>query len=192
MNENLYAIQYRLSQNDTRALKELYDHFGNKLLQLANAIVHSREMAEEIVEDVFIKIWEKRGDFMYVENLKWYLYVTAKNISCNYLRKYGNKKILSLEEVSLPQFQIDVTPEDLMMTGEIIARINRAINDLPPKCRLIFKLVKEDKLKYKEVAALLNISAKTVENQIGIALKKLYAATYFQIPAASKSLIFDR
>jgi len=71
---------------------------------------------------------------------------------------------------------IDATPEDLMISGEMLQGINRAINELPPQCRLVFKLVKEDGLKYREVAELLHLSLKTVENQMGIALKKIHSS----------------
>ena len=166
-------LQSRIYTGDTQALKKLYDCFGHKLLQLSTAIVHTREMAEEVVEDVFIQVWSKRKTLDQVHNLKWYLYATTRNISLNYLRKYTNKKTLHLDEVYLPEYLVSSTPEDLLISSEMMQRINNAINGLPSQCRLIFKLVKEDGLKYREVAALLNISLKTVENQVGIALKKL-------------------
>jgi RNA polymerase sigma factor (sigma-70 family) len=72
-----------------------------------------------------------------------------------------------------------------MISGEAIQRINIAINELPPKCRLVFKLVKEDGLKYREVAELLQISLKTVENQIGIALKKIHSTINVHLPQPS-------
>ena len=71
----------------------------------------------------------------------------------------------------------------MLISVEIIQRINKAINDLPPKCRLIFKLVKEDGLKYKEVAELLHLNLKTVENQLGIALKKIHQAVRLHLHA---------
>lgn len=155
---DIIYLQNRIANGDTGALKELYDHFSSHLLELACAIIRSKEMAEEIVEDVFIKVWERRNKLSGIENLQWYLYVVTRNISLNYLHKTYGKTHLNLEEISLPYYEVAPSPEDIMISGEIIKKINFAINDLPPKCRLIFKLIKEDGLKYREVAALLNFN----------------------------------
>jgi RNA polymerase sigma-70 factor (ECF subfamily) len=68
-----------------------------------------------------------------------------------------------------------------MLTAEMMNRVQKAVNDLPPRCQLIFKLVKEDGLKYREVADLLHVSVKTVENQMAIAIKKIGLAIHFDI-----------
>jgi RNA polymerase sigma-70 factor (family 1) len=179
---DLLDIQNRIADDDHEALQTLYEHYHKRLLHLSYAIVRSKETAEEVVGDVFIQVWRKRSRIRTVENFRFYLYVMTKNISRSYLRKYGNKKHVSLDEVALPFYQIDATPEELMITGEAIQRINRAINDLPPKCRLVFKLVKEDGLKYREVAELLHITLKTVENQMGIAIKKIHQSLKLFLP----------
>jgi RNA polymerase sigma-70 factor (ECF subfamily) len=176
MLNSLADIQNRLGCNDQAALKLLYDQFSNKLFQFAFAIIHSKEVAEEIVEDVFIRVWQKRARIAKVENLTWYLYITTRNISFNYHRKFSKVKYINLDEITLPFYQLDCDPEQLMISTELLQHINRAINELPPRCRLIFKLVKEDGLKYRQVADLLGLSAKTVENQMGIALKLMHRA----------------
>lgn len=174
MHNDISELQHRIHTGDTQAFKKLYDCFGPQLLQLAIAMVHTKEMAEEIVEDVFIQVWTKKGHLNQVSNLKGYLYTTTRNIALNYLRKYAGKKTFRLEDLYVPEYQVSHTPEDQLISNDMIRRINIAISQLPPQCRLIFKLVKEDSLKYREVAALLNVSVKTVENQVGIALKKLH------------------
>jgi RNA polymerase sigma-19 factor, ECF subfamily len=183
----IQQLQQCLAENDETALKDLYDAFADKLFRFAYAIVHSKETSEEIIEDVFIKIWQKRSHIATIENLAFYLFVTTRNISCNYLRKYNRKKDICLDELSLPYYYVNVSPEDLLITSETLQGINKAINELPSQCRIIFKLVKEDGLKYKDVAALLNLNIKTVENQMGIALKKLHASIELLLPAAKKS-----
>jgi RNA polymerase sigma-70 factor (ECF subfamily) len=179
---DLQDIQQRISDDDQEALQTLYNHYNKRLFQLAYAIVRSKETAEEVVGDVFIQVWRKRVRIRSLENFSFYLYVMTKNISRSYLRRYGHKRHIDLEEVALPFYQIDATPEDLMISGEALQRINKAINDLPPKCRLIFKLVKEDGLKYREVAELLHLNLKTVENQMGIAIKKIHSSLQFYLP----------
>lgn len=169
-------IQFRLRNDDEYALQELFNFYSSRLFHLAYAITHSRELAEEIVEDVFIQVWSKRIKISTLDNVTWYLYVTTKNISCNYLRKYKKVKHVDLDNLSTLHFKVDSSPEDLMVSKETLQRINNTINELPARCRIIFKLVKEDGLKYREAAILLNLSEKTVENQMGIALKKIHAA----------------
>jgi RNA polymerase sigma-70 factor (ECF subfamily) len=182
-----YDLQIMLADGDSTALKALYNRYGRKLLQLAFAIVRSKEMAEEVVEDVFIKVWKKREQLRKIENFTFYLYVMTKNSSRDYLRKYGNRKMINLDDVALPYYRLDTTPEDLMISEEVIHQINKAINELPTKCRLIFKLVKEDGLKYREVAELLHLSRKTVENQVGIALKKIHSVVDINSPSTVRS-----
>jgi RNA polymerase sigma-70 factor (family 1) len=179
---DLRDIQFRLVSDDQLALRQLYDCFSPGLYQFSFSIIHSREMAEEIVEDVFVQIWNKRSQIGKVDNLSFYLYITARNISISYLRKYRNKKHVSFENVEVPFYRIDISPEDILISRETIGRINDSINKLPSQCRLVFKLVKEDGMKYREVAELLNISIKTVENQVGIALKKIHAAVAIYLP----------
>lgn len=178
--------QHRVAESDEAALKELHGHFCNRLFQLAMTIVRSRPMAEEIVEDVFIKIWEQRMQLSAIENLSSYLYILARNISLDYLRKASGKTFYNIEESSLPLLLAEANPEELMISAEIIKKINLAINELPPKCRLIFKLVKVDGLKHREVAGLLNLSVKTVESQMAIALKRLHSSILLYLPAHPK------
>lgn len=179
MHNDIPELQKRIYGGDTAAFNELYNCFCTPLLQLALAIVHNREMAEEIVADVFIAVWKKKEALYHAHNLKWYLYAATRNIALNYLRKYAHKKTLQLDEASLLEYEIN--PEVQFISNEMMQHINKAIHELPPQCRLIFKLVKEDGLKYREVAMLLNISIKTVENQVGIALKKLTKMKAFLI-----------
>lgn len=179
MCDDIPELQNRIYSGDTQAFKELYDCYCTPLLHLALAIVYNREMAEEIVADVFIAVWRKRKGLHQVNNLKWYLYAATRNIALNYLRKYAHKKTLHLDEAHLLEYEIN--PEAQLISNEMMRHINMAISELPPQCRVIFKLVKEDGLKYREVAVLLNISIKTVENQVGIALKKLTKIKAFLI-----------
>ena len=87
----------------------------------------------------------------------------------------------SLDEVLVELKSIHFDPEQLMITAEMVKRIHQAIQQLPPKCRLIFKLVKEDGLKYREVAELLHLSVKTIEAQMAIALRRIGKCMHFEI-----------
>ncbi len=166
--------------DDQSAYRELYVLFFKSLQQFAISFVRSPETAEEIVSDVFIKVWKKRAGLSRIHNLKLYLFISTKNCSLNYLRT-RKKTLLQPEQYFVQLQSIYFNPEKLMLTAEMMNRVQKAINDLPPRCQLIFKLIKEDGLKYREVAELLNLSMKTIENQMAIAIRKIGLAIHFDI-----------
>lgn len=186
LHDQIKHLQTRIATGDQSALKQLHALLSGPLFQLSAAILRSRQIAEEVVEDVFIKVWEQREQLGELNNLRAYLYVLAKNLSVDHLRKISGKRVYTLEDVNVPVLTVQSNPEDLMISREIIKKINLAINELPPKCKLIFKLVKIDGLRHKEVAEILNISLKTVESQMSIALKKLHYAVQMYIPVHSR------
>jgi RNA polymerase sigma-70 factor (family 1) len=175
-------LQYRIARlDDQQAYRELYTSLYSYLFGFAKTIVQSRESAEEVVSDVFIKLWERRKELEKIENLKVYLYVATRNIAFNYLDKQKRNSTNSIDDVEAEFTSIDFDPEQLLITADMLALIQKAIDQLPPKCKVIFKLAKEDGLKYREVAEVLNISVKTVENQLAIALYKIGTAVSFDI-----------
>lgn len=171
--------------DDAIAYKELFSLYHSKLIHFSSLITHSRESAEEVVSDVFLKIWHNRSTLTRVENFHLYIYIITKNLSINCSLKQKRNKSFSLDDTVVEFKSIYLDPEQLMITGEMYKRILTAISELPPKCQLIFKLIKEDGLKYREVAALLDISLKTVENQMTIALKRIGKSVKFEISGIS-------
>jgi RNA polymerase sigma-70 factor (family 1) len=175
--QEVRELQIKISQNaDQHAYAQLYIAYMPYLLKFAHSIIKNKELAEEIVSDVFIKIWQNRTDIEKIENFKLYLYVGTKNTALNYLSRHFRKNVISLEEMSLNIQPGPYNPEQLLITSEAVKKINAEIQRLPPRCRLIFKLAKEDRLRYNEIASLLNISVKTIDSQMAIALKKISSA----------------
>lgn len=159
--------------DDMKAYRNLCDLFYHRLYRTAYTFIKSKEPAEEIVSDVFIKVWQMRVKLAEVDNLNVYLYTVTKNLCLKYITRQYKNPVTSLDEISF-ETTIDFnTPEELCISSDIMKRIRTALNELPPKCRLILQLVKEDGLRYKEVATILNISELTVRNQLAIAVKKL-------------------
>ncbi len=169
--------QHRIAVSDDEdAFLHLYRHFKPRLEKFAYSICHVKEDAEEIVEDVFVRLWVKRKTLDQVQNLKLYLYVATRNFSLNYLRVNQRNAHLVIDDLRVEIQDITPDPEQLMSNAERITQINYAIGELPNRCKVIFKLVKEDGLKQREVAELLHLSPKTVENQLAIAIKRLALA----------------
>jgi len=167
--------------NDANAYKELFLHYHKRLLNFSVTITHSKESAEEVVSDVFLKLWINRSTLTTIENFHLYIYIVTKNLSINRALKEKKEQSFSLDEAVVNTKNIYFDPEQLMITSEMQKRIWLAIETLPPKCQLIFKLIREDGLKYKEVAELLNLSVKTIENQMTIALKRISESIRFDL-----------
>ncbi|HET7115217.1 MAG TPA: RNA polymerase sigma-70 factor [Hanamia sp.] len=166
----LQKIQY---DDDQQAFKQFYQLLFFRLYQFAYTYVHSKENAEEVVNDVFLTLWQKRKTLNSISNINVYLYVAVKNVSLNYLRKNTQTISLSMDDLTVHHIHLVPNPESVLISRELQLRIRQAIDQLPPRCKIIFKLIKEDKLSYKEVATILKISVKTVDTQLYIALKKL-------------------
>jgi len=159
--------------SDQQAFKELYLAYFDRLFKFAFSILHSTEFAEEAVNDVFLNIWQKRSNLRNINNLKNYLFISTKNTSFNYLSKFRKERNSSLDDV-LVRFETDeLTPETAYFTAEIRNEIEQAINQLPPKTKLVFQMAKVEGMKYKEIAEILNISVNTIDNHIATAIKKL-------------------
>jgi len=129
-----------------------------------------RIMIEEVVQDVFIKLWEERNTLR-IESVKTYLYKSARNRMLNYIRDEKRRNLLLEQWVKHEMEQKQ--GKECFDIDEFSQRVQNAIDALPDKCRTIFNLSKTEKLTYKQIAEHLNISVKTVESQMGIALRKI-------------------
>ncbi|MEO5892048.1 MAG: sigma-70 family RNA polymerase sigma factor [Ferruginibacter sp.] len=170
----LQELQQRIADfEDEVSYKKLFFHFFLPLKSFAFSIIKSKELAEEVVSDILIEIWAKRKQLAEIEDLKMYLYVSVKNASLRKLQQTKKSMVLSLDEVNVEFASAYENGEAILLTQELAEKIDIAIQQLPQRCKLIFKLAKEDRLKYKEIAVLLNISVKTIDHQVSIALKKI-------------------
>jgi RNA polymerase sigma-70 factor (family 1) len=167
----------RIAAGDQAAFQQIYTGFYKRLYQFALAIVKTRETAEEIVEDVFVRIWQKRQDISSIRNLRVYLYTATKNASLNYLSRKARASVTEpFDHIHVELSETALTPEQIMITTEIHQKILRTVEALPPRCKMIFKLVREDGLQYKEIAEILNISVNTIDAQMAIAVKRITLA----------------
>lgn len=176
--QNELQIQYWVEQvalfNDQAAYEKIFLHFYDGLYTLARSFVKDEQIAEEIVSDSFINLWKNRMRLLEIENLKVYLYVSVKNLSIRFLSRNRSQPDFSLNDIFLPQMADScLNPEDILISKSMLATLRKTIEELPPRCKLIFKLVREDGLKYKEIAQILNLSVKTIDAQMAIATKRI-------------------
>ncbi|MDR3694847.1 RNA polymerase sigma-70 factor [Mucilaginibacter sp.] len=158
--------------NSRTSFKRLYLLYYNKLFSLAKSLVKFDEAAEEITDDVFLNLWTNRSSLTSINNFTYYCYTAVKNKSLTHLSKPQIKRI-ELEDVGFEINDTSANAEDLLIAEDLSRIINHSLSKLPEQCRLVFKLLREDGLKYREVAELLDISVKTVEYHMGNALKRL-------------------
>jgi len=174
---HIKSLQERVAlYEDMQAYHALYNLFFSNLHRFCFSFVKSSEAAEEIVSDVFIKLWQIRNKLPEIENLKVYLYQIAKNFCLNYITRHFKNPVASLDEMDLETMISLDNPEELCISADIINTIQQTIRQLPPQCRLIFQMVKEDGMAYREVADILQISVLTVRNQVAIATRKVAEA----------------
>lgn len=177
--------------NDMAAYKQLFFILEPALTGFIKALAGSAEVAEELYSDLFMKIWNRRNILPLPDNPRNYIYTIARNLALDHLKIHHLRQNNVWEETALLELRDHAqTPEERVISGEMVRKIEQAINVLPARCRLIFKMVKEDGFKYREVAELLGISVNTVEVQMCIALKKVAASVKFMtgpLPASPMS-----
>lgn len=171
------AILQRIAQDDESAYASLFQQFYVQLCRFSLKYVREEAISEEIVQEVFLTLWEKRNDLAIHSSLKAYLFQSVKNSSLNYLNSRFAKQDFQRDYFDQEELPVNDTQEALTYE-ELQKIVQEAINQLPTKCRTIYSLSRNTGMSYKEIAEELGISIKTVENQMGIALKKL--RTYLQ------------
>lgn len=176
-NEQIRILFDRVCRDEEmQAYKALYSLLCSRLIHFSASIVYSYHLAEEIVSDVFVMLWQKRRQLQHVKNPLVYLYVSTKNLSLNSLQQQKKHRHATLDMLDVNALTILPDAEHNLVSAEVSLKIEQAICSLPARCQLIFRLVKLDGLKYNEVATLLDISPKTVDAQLAIAVKKISQA----------------
>jgi len=153
---------------DRKGFEQLFRQYFPPLMAFAKKILTDEDDAREVVHRVFINLWEKRDEIDATTSLRSYLFTSVHNRSLNMVR---DRKKFSSEEMPDVAGEVDVGAQIEAM--ELEEKIREAITALPEKCRQVFELNRFEGLKYSEIAAQLNISIKTVENQMSRALRIL-------------------
>lgn len=159
-----------LKEGEETAFEMIFKSHYQALCNYAFTFLHDRDEAEEIVQSTFLNIWEKRKVIEVQTSLKSYLFRAVRNTCLNVLKHAKIRQHHATETVALTNPGHEDVTEQVHAT-ELEAKIANAMEALPEQCRLIFKMSRFEELKYAEIAEHLNLSVKTVENQMGKALK---------------------
>ncbi len=152
------------------AFKELYDGYKNRLYGYALTITHSPHAAEEITQELFIKLWTCRESLHKIADIEHYIFAMARNRTLNYIRKAANDERL-LHKLKEAMASESNEVEEQVITHDYEAIVEEALNQLSPQRSLVFKLSRYQGLKMEEIAQQLNLSRNTVKNHLVAALR---------------------
>lgn len=159
-------------QDSQTAFRDFYNMTYDRLFRIAYYYVKHEEWSQEIVLDVFMKLWMQRNTLLDVRNVEDYCFILVKNASLNYLEKESRHTTVSSDSLPESKEQSD-SPEESLISEELFALYVKALDRLPERCRDIFIRIREEKQSYAQVAQELGISSKTVDAQLQKAVTRL-------------------
>jgi RNA polymerase sigma-70 factor (ECF subfamily) len=169
-NETLLFVR----DGNQHAFEMIFNTFYQPLCRYAYSFLNDKEEAEEVVQSTFIQIWEKRSSLEIQTSLKSYLYRMVHNTCLNVI-KHEKVKQLHVKHEMIHGETLGESVHETVTSEELESKIGEAMMELPEQCRIVFQLSRFEGLRYAEIADQLQISVKTVENQVGKALKIMRA-----------------
>lgn len=176
VNNDIQKLLKEISDYDNmKSFRYVYNHYYNRLFYQALYYLNNNpDYAQEVVSDVFTALWQSRRILDKVSNPDSYFFIALKHAASSYIEKNYKKQRELLTE-NLPDYQASNTFTDTnLLDRELQDKYKTALEKLPPRCAEVFRLVREENKKYSEVAEILGISIKTVDNQVNKAIKILY------------------
>lgn len=173
-NSIVHGLLVQISKDDRMAFSTFFRMYYEKFIKVALLYVKGYSNAEDIVSEVFIKILKRKKKLHEIERIDGYLFLMVKNQCLDFLKRKVNQfNFQRLDEHDHHYFYGEADLRMEIEGNELKDIINQCIEHFPPKRKIVYRLIKENCLKYKEVAEILSISPKTVENHIDFALKSL-------------------
>jgi RNA polymerase sigma-70 factor (ECF subfamily) len=164
-------LYHKLKLGDERAFQALFRKYYSAMCSFAYQFLKNSELAEETAQDMFVRFWEKRQTLNIDTSVKHYFFRSIRNHCLNQIQHEKIKK--KYAGIVLENSHQEINPAHFYIEVDLVQRIEKSIDSMPPKRQEIFRLSREQGLKYKEIAETLKISVKTVEAQMGLALKYL-------------------
>lgn len=170
--ENEKRLLMQVAEGGEEAFGMLFHQYRNRLYAFIFSIVRSREMAEDVVQDVFLKIWLRREDLAAVDNFKAYLFRISQNHAINHLRRMSKETLVLLEKQHR-RGSGDAAADELLTYKNIQQSLNEIVNSLPLQQKTVYRLSREQNLKQEEIAQQLHISVSTIKNHMTQALRTI-------------------
>ncbi|HEY0652178.1 MAG TPA: RNA polymerase sigma-70 factor [Chryseosolibacter sp.] len=170
--ESLKHLLLKIADGDEKAFRSIFDSYSSKVYRFAMKVTHSSTLAEEVVQDVFIKIWSNRSQLSLVEYFPSYLYTIARNHTFNLLKRIAIEANANAKLVrQLPLHHSDT--EQQVICSDYQGLLNQIVDTLPPQQKKVYGLCHHDGLKYEEAAERLNLSRLTVKTHMQNALRTI-------------------
>ncbi|EID73999.1 RNA polymerase sigma-70 factor [Imtechella halotolerans] len=167
------SLLTRLKHNDDRAFEIIYNELGNGIFHYCNSRINDLFISEEIVQEVFLSLWNKRSSLEITTSLKSYLFTAAKYQILNHIRSEKVRKEYATNLANYLLINYENPTEDLIAVNDLKALIDEIVESLPKKCQLVFKMSRFENLSIQEISKEMNISTRTVENHLTKALKHI-------------------
>jgi RNA polymerase sigma-70 factor (ECF subfamily) len=171
INLDTQSLTIKLAAGDQLAMREIFQRYFTLVYHKIFQIVRQKELSEDLAQEVFLKIWRKKSDLQISQSLEGYLATMAYHEALAHFRKKTPE--LYHGETELPEHVLGTDGHLEIENHDLHDRVDTAINKLPPRCRSVFVLSRYEGKSYREISELMDISIKTVENQMSKALSSL-------------------
>ena len=179
-----------VSVDNRGAFERFYTLYFDLVFRFADFCLGEKEAWREVVTDVFFSVWQSRKRLKDIDNIDTYLYISVRNETFRFLFCFKDLNRVSLNELlPLMEEEDEGSPEEHLELKEMREMLDKAIDELPEKCRLVFLMSREEGLKTKEIAEILSVQESTVRVQMKIAIEKLVARLKPSFPNISFSLL---
>ena len=167
-----FLLKNIVEKNDERSFSAFFDHYHTRLIKLAMIFVPKFDQAEDVVSEVFLKLLKKKDLLLTIQHVEGYLFKMVKHEALAKVKNQRSGNVL-VDDIQDYLSSDTVDPEKKMINDDLGRILNTAIEKLPPKRGLVFKMVKDENMSYKQVAEILEISERTVEVHLKLAIQDL-------------------
>ena len=173
---NIQSLFKRIANDDQRAFQLFFDYTYMRLYRYVSYFLANKEEYDDVLSDIYLNLWQNRKKLPQIKDHENYLFVCVRNLALKYKNEVEKFQKIRLEDADIFGLSEGTTPEQDILNQELRAIIELIINSLPRRCRLIFFMVREESMTYKEVARVLSISERTVHAQMCSAIKRIGTA----------------
>ncbi|QPH39719.1 RNA polymerase sigma factor [Pedobacter endophyticus] len=180
----------KIAGGDERAFKKLFDGYCNPLGAYIFKLTGSMFLSQEIVQDVFIKVWMKKESLLGIKSFKNYIFILCRNQTYNEMRNKAKQRSLFGEITEFENNTANADPGDALL-AEYRELLDAAIDNLPAKAQQVYLLSRDERMKHEEIARMLNISAETVKKHIQYATRFITDQVKSKINSAILSVLLS-
>ena len=175
----------RIASGDRDAFRSFYDIIYPQVYRFIHYFLPNKADCEEVVSDVFFIFWKERNSLLDIKDLKAWIYIVCRNEAYHYLKQKEKNSNISIDDMPVELLIDRNNVEGEMIEEEMLDVYNGAVSELPERCKLVFLMIREERLKHKEVARILSITEGTVEQHMNIDIRKIVESVRKYYPSLS-------